>query len=255
MEAQSVTQTVYPTEVIDLPSKGYFYPEGSPLRSGQIELKYMTAKEEDILTSTNLIKKGTVIDKLMESLIVTKGVKPDDLLTGDLNAVMVASRILAYGKEYPVELTCTSCGERFQHTVDLTGLEMVSSDTISENGEYSVTLPTGVVVTYKLLTRGDEKAIEAEVEALKKFNKSVEGFNTARLRYMITSVNGNTDKKVTREFAENMIIRDVRAFREAVRKVAPDVNFDIQAKCNACDTEIKGRMPFGTNFFWPDLGV
>lgn len=243
----------FPVETIDLPSGGKLYPEGSPLRSGKIDIKYMTAKEEDILTSTNLIKKGTVIDKLMESLIVTKGVKPDDLLTGDLNAVMVASRILAYGKDYPVELTCSSCGEKFQHNVDLTALEMISSSTESENGEYTTTLPTGVVVTFKLLTRKDERDIEAEVEALRKFTGSVEGYNSARLKYMITSVNGNSDKRVVREFAENMIIRDVRAFREAVRKVAPDVNFDISAECTSCATTIKGRMPFGSNFFWPDI--
>ena len=245
----------FPIETIDLPSGGKFYPEGHPLRSGKIDIKYMTAKEEDILTSTNLIKKGTVLDKLMESLIVTKGVKPDDMLTGDLNAVMIAARILAYGKDYPVELLCNSCGEKFQHVIDLTALETVSASDLSENGEYKATLPTGVNVTFKLLTRGDERAIEAEVEAMKKFNNSVEGYSSVRLKYMITSVNGNTDKRVVREFAENMIIRDARALRDAVRKVAPDVNFDMAVTCSSCETTVKGRMPFGVNFFWPDFGA
>jgi len=245
----------FPVETIELPSGGKFYPEGSPLRSGKVDVKYMTAKEEDILTSTNLIKKGTVIDRLMESLIVTKGVKPEDLLTGDLNAVMVAARILAYGKDYDVELVCTSCGEKFKHVVNLTDLQTTSPETTSDGGEFKLTLPTGVVITYKLLTRGDEKEIEAEADALKKFNKSVDNSNSVRLKYMITSVNGNTDKRIIREFAENMIIRDVRAFREEVRKVAPDVNFEIVASCTSCSTDIKGRMPFGVNFFWPDIGV
>ena len=243
----------FPVETIELPSGGKFYPEGHPLRSGKIDVKYMTAKEEDILTSTNLIKKGTVIDKLMESLIVTKGVSPDDLLTGDLNAVMVASRILAYGKEYPIELLCNSCGEKIKHTLDLTTLEMVTPDI--PDSEYKVTLPTGVTVTFKLLTRGDERAIDTEVDALKKFKSSVDSNSSVRLKYMITSVNGNTDQRVIREFAENMIIRDVRAFREEVKKVSPDVNFDIQVTCSACEATIKGRMPFGVNFFWPDFGV
>jgi len=243
----------FPVETIELPSGGKFYPEGHPLRSGKIDVKYMTAKEEDILTSTNLIKKGTVIDKLMESLIVTKGVSPDDLLTGDLNAVMVASRILAYGKEYPIELLCNSCGEKIKHTLDLTTLEMVTPDV--PDSEYKVTLPTGVTVTFKLLTRGDERAIDTEVDALKKFKSSVDSNSSVRLKYMITSVNGNTDQRVIREFAENMIIRDIRAFREEVKKVSPDVNFDIQVTCSACEATIKGRMPFGVNFFWPDFGV
>jgi hypothetical protein len=243
----------FPAETIDLPSGGKFYPEGHPLRVGKIDIYYMTAKHEDILTSTNLIKKGTVIDKLMEALIATKGVSPDDLLTGDLNAVMVAARILAYGKDYPVELLCNSCGEKVKHTIDLTTLEMVTPE-ISDN-EYKVTLPTGVTVTFKLLTRGDERAIDTEVDGLKKFKNSVDSSSSVRLKYMITSINGNTDQRVVREFAENMIIRDVRAFREEVKKVSPDVNFDIEATCSACDATIKGRMPFGVNFFWPDIGV
>ena len=118
----------FPVESIDLPSGGKFYPEGHPLRSGKIGVKYMTAKEEDILTSTNLIKKGTVLDKLMESLIVTKGVKPEDLLLGDLNAVMVAARILAYGKDYNVQLGCSSCGKRSDYAIDLSALQTIASD-------------------------------------------------------------------------------------------------------------------------------
>lgn len=245
----------FPVETIELPSGGKFYPEGHPLRSGKIDVKYMTAKEEDILTSTNLIQKGTVIDKLMESLIVTKGVSPNDLLTGDLNAVMVASRILAYGKEYPIELGCGTCGKKFDHMVDLSTLETITPEDTSVDGEHSVALPTGITVTFKLLTRGDEKEIQAEVDGLRKFNNSIEGDSTTRLKYMITSVNGNRDKKLIREFVDAMIIRDVRAFRAEYRKLSPDVNFELDVTCTHCDTTIKARMPFGANFFWPDFGT
>ena len=243
----------YPSETIDLPSGGKLYPEGSPLRSGKVDVKYMTAKEEDILTSTNLIQKGVVIDKLMESLIVTKGVKPNDLLIGDLNAVMIASRILAYGKDYPIQLICSVCGKKIDHTVDLSVLSTFTPTVEAVDGEYQVTLPTGVVVTFRLLTRGDEKDIQTEVESLKKFNGAVESESTTRLKYMITSVNGNRDKKMIREFAEAMIIRDVRAFREYVKQVSPDVNFELEVGCTHCQNQIKARMPFGANFFWPDF--
>jgi hypothetical protein len=245
----------FPTETIDLPSGGKFYPEGSPLRSGKIDVKYMTAKEEDILTSTNLIQKGVVIDKLMESLIVTPGVKPDDLLIGDLNAVMVAARILAYGKDYPIQLICNTCVAKIEHTVDLSKLEMISPSTLIEDEEYQVILPTGVEITFKLLTRKDEKDIQAEVDGLKKFNNSVESDSTTRLKYMITSVNGNRDHKSIKEFVEVMIIRDVRAFRDYYKKVSPDVNFDLDVECSNCSNIIKARMPFGANFFWPDIGA
>jgi hypothetical protein len=245
----------FPTETIDLPSGGKLYPEGSPLRSGKLDIRYMTAKHEDILTSTNLIQKGIVIDKLMEALIATPGVTPDDLLTGDLNAAMVAARILAYGKDYSIELGCGSCGTKFDHVVDLSGLETISPEDTSENGEHTVTLPTGVVVTFKLLTRGNEKEIQAEVDGLKKFNNSIEGDGTTRLKYTISSVNGNRDKKTIREFVDAMIIRDVRAFREAYKKVSPDVQFELNISCSNCDHSNKTRMPFGSNFFWPDLGT
>ena len=245
----------FPTETIDLPSGGKFYPEGSPLRSGKVDVKYMTAKEEDILTSTNLIVKGTVVDKLMESLIVTKGVKPDDLLVGDLNAVMVASRILAYGKYYPIELTCGDCGNKFSHVVDLSELEMVPPSVVPDNGEYTLQLPTGVAITFRLLTRGDERAVRAEVDALKKVNGAIEGDTAIRLKYMITSVNGNRDKKIVREFSEAMIIRDIRALREEVKKISPDVNFDLNVPCSQCTNLMKVRMPFGPTFLWPDFGA
>ena len=95
----------FPTEIVDLPSKGHFYVQGHPLSSGKVEIKYMTAKEEDILTSQNLIQQGTVIEKLLQSLIVDKSVKVDDMLIGDKNAIMGAARILGYGKDYQFTYT------------------------------------------------------------------------------------------------------------------------------------------------------
>ena len=117
--AEQKVERKFPTEIIDLPTGGKLYPEGSPLREGKIEIKYMTAKEEDILTSQNLIKKGLVIEKLLDSLILTKGVKSEDLVIGDKNAVMVASRILAYGPEYTCEVTHPRTEEQREHTFNL----------------------------------------------------------------------------------------------------------------------------------------
>jgi hypothetical protein len=188
----------------------------------------------------------------MESLIVTKGVKPDDLVIGDMNAIMVAARILAYGKEYPTQLLCNSCEHKFEHNIDLAKLDMITPTEKSVNGEYSVTLPTGIQLTYKLLTRGDERAIRNEIDALKKLDSMVEAETTTRLRYMLTSVDGKRDKVTIKQFSENMIIKDLRALRDHIRAVSPDVNFDIDVTCPSCNIVNKVRLPFGANFFWPN---
>lgn len=259
MANQQVTELTYPTEVIDLPSKGLFYPEGSPLRAGQIELKYMTAKEEDILTSTNLIQKGIVLDKLMDSLIVTKGVKSADLLIGDLNAVMVASRILGYGKDYKITVSCPACNREVEQNVDLTqfGVENEPNENISK--EFVVTLPISKAeVKLKLLKRSDELAIEKEVALLKKTNSGIESDSTARLRAIIVAVNGDSSSGTIWSFVENMLVRDARYLREEYRKHVPDINFRFEVECDCATDDVTKktmRLPIGINFFWPDIRV
>jgi len=249
-------KSTYPHETIDLPSKGLFYPEGSPLCSGTIDIAYMTAKHEDILTSTNLIQKGIVLDKLMDSLIVTKGVKSSDLLIGDLNAVMVAARILGYGKEYNVRLSCPLCGTLIEQTVDLTTLKTENEPTENMTKDFTVKLPlSGAEVTLRLLTRGDEMDIDKEVKALKKANIDVQSETTSRLRKMIVAVNGDTSVAKIWSFVENMLVRDSRYLREEYRKHIPDVDFNIAVDCDCTeDSEVVNttRLPIGTNFFWPD---
>ena len=257
METQPVTAQTYPTEMITLPSKGVFYAEDSPLRSGEIEIKYMTAKEEDILTSSNLIQKGVVLDKLMDSLIVTKGVKSADLLVGDLNAVMVAARILGYGKEYTVTIPCPACGTLVEQSVDLTELATEHEPAANASKEFTIVLPVSqATVVVKLLTRGDELTVDAEAKSMKKINSGVEGDSTARLRSMIVSVNGDSTKGGIWKFVDSMLVRDARFLRDQYRLHIPDVNFNITVDCScSSDVEKTARLPIGVNFFWPDAGI
>lgn len=248
-----MSNVTFPTEVIDLPSKGKFYPEGSPLRTGQVELKYMTAKEEDILTSTNLIQKGIVLDKLVDSLIVTKGVTHEDFLIGDLNAVMVASRILGYGKDYPVKVSCPKCSVSAEQSIDLTQLDTVEPTT----EDLYVTLPVSKKkIKIRLLTRKIEKDIERELEGLRKIGTMVQPDASTRIRYMIAEVDGSTDPKIIRETVDNMLVADTRALREFYNKSNPDVSFETSYTCESCG-ETTDKIPFtvGTNFFWPDARV
>ena len=160
---------------------------------------------------------------------------------------------MAYGKDYPFEVGCGKCGTTFDYMVDLTKLPTIEPSELPVNGEYTTVLPTGMEITFKLLTRAEEKAVAAEVEAVRKIDIAV-GDGSVRLKHMITSFGGNRDKKAVREFADAMIIRDVRAVREAFKKVSPGVNFDLSIPCSACENVIKARMPFGANFFWPEVG-
>lgn len=251
MEDTIVTeQTTYHTEVVDLPSKGLFYPENSPLRSGQIELYHMTAKHEDILTSTNLMQKGVVLDRLFDALIATKGVKSADLLVGDLNAVMVAARILGYGKDYPIEVVCPKCGSEIEQTVDLTSLNMVEGVKSSQE----VVLPlSGAKVKLKFLTRADELAIDKEVKALSKVSAEGGYENTARLRAMIAEVNGDKSAGTIYKFVDTMLVKDSRFLKAEYRKMMPNVDFNVPVTCTCSEDEISVRLPISAKFFWPDI--
>jgi len=237
-----------PTETVELPSKGLVYPEDSPLRSGTIEMKYMTAKEEDILTNQNFIANGTVIDKLLKALIVTEGVDYSSLIIGDKNAIMVAARILSYGKDYEFEIG----GEKF--TVDLSKLDHKETDLklLKEaNNNFEFTLPkTENRVTFRLITHKIERDIENEIAGLKKLNKDSSAEVTTRLKYAITSVNELTESKDIREFVDKYLLAsDARALRKHISKVSPDIDLVFYAE------GVSGGvpLPIGVGFFWPDL--
>jgi hypothetical protein len=245
MENQ-VTKPKFPTEIVDLPSKGLLYPEGSPLRSGQVEMKYMTAREEDILTNQNYIQQGTVLDKLIESLIVSK-IDIKELLVGDKNAILIASRILGYGQDYEFE----SGGKTYQ--VDLTTLKdkELSEDVSYENGNnFEFTLPaSNNQITFKLLTHGDETAVDQELKGLKKINPNGSPELSTRLKYIITSVNGDSDRKTVREFVDNeLLARDSRALRQEIKRISPDIDLTIKG-----DDGEDIAVPISLNFFWPDF--
>jgi|TARA_R100001463_G_scaffold118313_1_gene174040 hypothetical protein len=236
-----------PTETIELPSKGLLYPEDSELAKGTIEMKYMTAKEEDILTNQSYIQKGTVIDRLMKSVIVSK-IDYNQLLIGDKNAIMVAARVLGYGKDYKF----TYDGEEYEIDLSLLDSKKLSKDIINSKrvNEFNFKLPhSGNEITFKLLTHKDEIDITRELEGLKKINKNTSPELTTRLKYLITSVNGERDKKDIREFIDNYLLaRDSRALREHIKTIQPDIDLTFFPE----DNESGINIPIGVNFFWPD---
>tara|TARA_B100002019_G_scaffold292539_1_gene316037 strand:+ start:360 stop:1103 length:744 start_codon:yes stop_codon:yes gene_type:complete len=239
----------FPTEMVTLPSKGLLYPEGSPLRKGEIEMKYMTAREEDILTNQNYIQNGTVIDKLLQSLIITP-INYNDLLVGDKNAILIAARILGYGSEYSFKYNEETL------EVDLTNIKDNSLDEslVTEGkNEFPFELPASKVnITFKILTHGDENSISNEIKGLKKINKSSSSDVSTRMKYIITSINGDYEKKTIREFVDTKLLaRDSRALRNHITNIQPnvDLSYDYEDPRGNLTTI---SIPIGLNFFWPD---
>ena len=244
----------FPTEMVELPSKGLVYPKDNPLSSGKVEMKYMTAKEEDILTNQNYIKDGSVLDRLLKALIVSKKVNYDDLIVGDKNAIMVAARILGYGSDY------TFMYNNEEITVDLQDLNTVeiNEDKLVEKhvNKFEYTLPhSETLIQFKLLSTKDDQAVKAEVKGLQKIDKKVSPEMSTRLKHMILAVNGNTDKSEIRKFVDNyMLARDSRAFREYIKAFQPDIDLKFNYESSG-GIEREVSLPMTVNFFWPDADL
>ena len=254
----SDTKFDFPTEIIDLPSKGLVYPEYHPLRKGNIEIKYMTAREEDILASQSLIKKGVVLDKLFESVVVEPGVNINDIFIGDKNAILLATRVLGYGADYQVEVTDPFTLEPQNVTVDLSKVKTKDFNESVLNGDnrYKFKLPkSGVELEFKLLTHGDEAEITKENQALARLykGKGDSTFDvTTRLKYMIQSIDGNSDRGFITKWVQNSFLAmDTKAFRKYVKELSPDMDLTFEFT-----SELTGEMealdiPFGISFFYP----
>lgn len=253
-------ETKYPTEIVDLPSKGYFYNVDDPLSKGTVELKMMTAKEEDILTNESFVKKGIVLDKLLESLIIDKDIKIDTLLTGDKNALFIAARRLAYGDSYgPVEVICSSCKESNNVNIDLSEIKYKPYNFENKTKGLNVfefILPYSKrVLKIKNLNNKDDNEIETEIKSLAKISKSSSEVTT-RLKHIIVAVDGNNDKTYIRQFVDSELLsRDSIELRKFIRDISPDIDMNFNFVCEHCQTQERVGVPMTVRFFWPESGV
>jgi len=248
-------KSLYPTEYIDLPSEGKLYTPDNPLSSGRIELKYPTAREEDILTSRNLIQKGLVIDAFIKSLVIDEKINLDTILLGDKNAIVVASRILAYGKDYPVKIECPKCSVTTEQTLDISemGTKEVNLSAFEPGVNlFEIALPASKsTVKFKLLTQADEKDIDAELKTMKKLLKGKDAEITTRLRHAIVSVNGDTDRMKIKLFVDSLPSIDSLAFRTKLAELTPDMDMQFDFECTECGYTERMAIPLTVQFFWP----
>tara|TARA_R100000152_G_C6781037_1_gene214743 strand:+ start:795 stop:1688 length:894 start_codon:yes stop_codon:yes gene_type:complete len=249
-----------PTEFVELPSKGEYYLEGHPLHGiSSIEIKYMTAKEEDILTSKTLMKKNLTIDRLLQSIMVDKSINPDDLLTGDKNALIISARITGYGSNYSTGITCPACTAQNVYSIDLNDalesfdLEDAITDDVkkTDNGTFIVKTPrTGAMVEMRLLNGHDEKRMIKQEERRKR-HKLPESLATSAMGAFIVSVNGSSDPMYIGSFIENAPAADARYVREAYKAISPNVGMSFPFSCKNCDHEQEMEVPLNAEFFWP----
>ena len=258
VEAQSTLDFSTPTEIVDLPSKGRFYSEGHPLHKQEtIEIKYMTAKDEDILTSPTLLKKGLAVDRFLQNVIINKRINIKSLLSGDKNAILVASRINGFGADYTTKVTCPACTTVSENTFDLAEVQEYLGDNFedydispTEHGTFVIKLPrTALEVEVRLLTSRDENELAAKMKQNKK--RSAHETNlTDQLRKIIVSVNGVEELSVINQFIANLPAFDSRYLRAAYLRVVPGLDMTQYFTCEACGFEKEVDIPLTVDFFW-----
>lgn len=264
-ETQKLKEHNFPTEIIELPSRGLIYSKDNPLSSGKVELKYMTAKEEDILTTQSYIKDGSVLDKLFQSLIVSNGngepIKYVDLSVGDKNAIMIASRILGYGKDYEVEITDPFTNKKQKESIDLTQFENKPYDGSAQvelnKNEFEFELPASKrKITFMAMTESKERKVKYDLEELKRVNKKlkddVSRELTTRLKTIILSVDGEYNQQKINNFVDNeLFARDSKELRKYINEVIPDINLMYEFISDETGERREISLPMDVSFFWP----
>jgi len=249
-----------PTEFVDLPSQGKFYPEGHPL-AGQdsLEIRFMTAKDEDILTSQALLRKGIALDRFLQNIVLDKRVKVNDMLVCDKNALVIRARVTGYGPQYQTKVTCHACGTSQDHEFDLEDAKVVTAEDlleqgveINEQGLIQIQLPrTGATVLVRMLTGKEENQLISKSNIRNKNTEKVSSLLTNQLKMIITSINGNTNQHFIDNFVDSMPAMDSRFLRKEYAKSIPMVDLTQPFACSTCFYEKDMEVPFTSDFFWP----
>ena len=248
-----------PTEFVELPTKGRFYLEGHPLyEKDSVEIRFMTAKDEDILTSKTLLKKGLAIDRMLENIIVNQNLHIDDLVVGDKNAIVVAARISGYGPNYTTNIVCPQCETTVRHEFDLDEQKINYGEDsgffdIEETPQHTfiVSLPkTEAKIEMRVLTGHDERYLVENAKRNQKQNLP-ESSLTDIFRLYIKSVDGNEEKRVINAFIDNMPATDSRHLRGVYKQIMPNIDLTQEFMCSECGYEQPMEVPFTSDFFWP----
>jgi len=246
---------IVPTEIVTLPSKGQFYPEGHPLHGREtVEIKHMTTKEEDILTNQSFIKNGVAVDKLLQSVLVEPKMKVNDMLMCDKNALTVACRVYGYGPDYTTQFKCPACDETLKHEFDLNEVGHVDYETNVKEFDAAVDYDRGIIVfpIPRTKTTLELKVLKTDMTPKNRKEAKKAAFSiTKQYRKMIHSVNGSTERAHIDKYIESMSALDSRYLRSAYPKIVPNVDFGCEFECESCGHEDTVEVPLSAEFFWP----
>ena len=246
-----------PTDFVKLPSGGRVYPVGSALYNlKEVELRYLTAADEDILTSRSLLRSGTALDKVLENCLIDKRIRPDELISGDKNALITFLRVNGYGPKYKVSMNCPSCAEEQLYEFDLSTIQMkeLEIEPIAEGvNRFSFQMPSGTDIEFHFLNSRQEKDISDIQEKLKKrTNSPIDRTVTTRLKNLIVSVNGNEDPSFINQYVDTLNVMDSRSLRNYIEKNVPDLDMKGDFSCVHCGHKEEVDIPITVSFFWPD---
>jgi hypothetical protein len=243
------------TDTVQLPSKGVFYKN----KQGSVKIKHLTAEDENILTSADLIRNGKVLDVLLDNAIIDSSLNADDMLVGDRNAVLMYLRKEGYGDDYEVKIGCPSCSEDFTTIVKISDIEPKLLETTPDsNGEFLMELPkTKWKVKFRLLNGKDENYLAQLTGKNKKGKKGVVYSNllTERFLLQIMEVNGNRDKLQIKKAISNMPALDSLYLREYVAEVEPGLRLETNYTCTNCSHNFDGDIPITPKLFWPNAKI
>jgi hypothetical protein len=246
-----------PAEAVPLPSEGNVYPAGSPLHGAQfVEIRAMTAKDEDILTSRALIKQGKVVDALLKSCVLTKGLDVEDMLAGDRNALIIGIRVTGYGSDYTATVECPQCEAKSEHSFNLSKLPIkpLTGKPLSVgHNAFAFTLPrSGKKVVFKIPTGRDQTELTAALDQIRKSTGLAnERIVTTSLHSQILAIDDVTDRNVLQAMVESLPAQDSRALRKHMAEIEPGVDMKQTFICQSCAAESVVEVPLGTEFFWP----
>jgi len=238
-------------EIVKLPSKGLFYQN----KITEVNVEYMTSKDEDLLTTPSLIENGTVLDILLARKVKTKGITPDQLLAGDRNAIILFLRSSSYGPEYNVQVPDPRTNVLFPEKVDLLKLKYKKvTEQPDGNGQFSIEIPMRKkTVMFRLLTSGEETMLTKQAEAQQDaYNLEFSEFNTLKLKSNIVSIDGNTDRSYISKFVDVMPALDALTIRRKIIDVSPDVDMEYEFTTKD-GVKFNAQLSVGIDFFFPNI--